>query len=165
MAGGDRDAAPGDIERRAGNEPAVDAIAQCRDTANVRAEITQGRESGFQRAARVVDPEQQRVFDIAIVLLQARPHLVVVVEDVDVHVDQPRQHELLAQIDQPGATLGRDETIANRFDPAIAHDQRRIPARCVARTIEQRARMDVNNLCRRRLSGTGASTQHSQAGD
>ena len=112
-------------------------------------EIAHGRETRFQRAACVADADEQVVFDVAIVLLQPRAHLVVVVEDVDVHVDQARQHELLAQVDEPRAAFRRDQAVADGFDAALAHDDRRGAARRLTGTIEQRAGVDVHGRCAR----------------
>ena len=140
---------PAAYDRRPGDAAGDDPVAQRRDAANVGAEVAHRREAGFQRAPCVVDADQQVVFDVAIVLLQPRAHLVVVVEDVDVHVDQARQHELLAQIDQPRAAFRRDQAVADRFDTAVAHDDRRCAARRLAGPIEQSAGMDVDGGCAR----------------
>ena len=120
-------------------------VAQRRDAADFGTEVAHCREACFQRAARVADADEQIVLDVAIVLLQPRPHLVVVVEDVDVHVDQARQHELLAQIDEPCAAFRRDQAVADGFDATVAHDDRRRAARRLAGTIEQSAGVDVDH--------------------
>ncbi len=67
VAAGDGDAASGDVQRRADQHAVVDAIAQRRDAVDVGAEVAQRREAGFERAACVVDADDEVVFHVAIV--------------------------------------------------------------------------------------------------
>jgi hypothetical protein len=82
-------------DRRPGNQAGRDRVAQRGDAMDVGAQIAHRREAGFERTAGVVDANQQVVFDVTVERLEARTHLVVVVEDVHVRVDEPGQHELL----------------------------------------------------------------------
>ena len=145
----DRDAASRRHDRRPGDCAGEDRVAQRRDAADFGAEVAHCREACFQRAPCIADADEQIVFDVAIVLLQSRTHLVVVVEDVHVHVDQARQYELLAQIDEPCAAFRRDQAVADGFDTTVAHDDRRRAARGLTGTIEQSAGVDVHGGCAR----------------
>ncbi len=136
VAARDRDGAARRDDRGAGNRARENRVAQRRDAANFGTEVAHGREACFQRAAGIADADEQVVLDVAIVLLQPRTHLVVVIEDVHVHVDQARQHELLAQVDESRAGFRCHQAVANRFDPTVAHDDRRRTARRLAGTIE-----------------------------
>ena len=90
--------------------------------------VAHGREAGLERPARVVDADQQVVLDVAVVGFEPRAHLVVVVEDVHVRVDEPRQDELLARSISRAPARGGDVAVANRLDPAAADDDRGSPA-------------------------------------
>jgi len=61
-----------------------------------------------------------------------------------VAVDQAGQDIALAQVDdgRAGITLGRSETVADRFDPAVADDDRRRTARLLAWAVQQAACVD-----------------------
>ena len=141
-----------------GDETGGDRVAQRGDAVDVGAEVAHGGEAGLERAARVVDADQQVVLDVAVVRLEPRAHLVVVAEDVDVRVDQPRQHELALEIDQPRAGRRRDVAVANRVDARSADDDRRRAARRLARTIEQRAGVDDDDGFGWRLRQHGDSS-------
>ena len=86
--------------------------------------------------------------------------LVVVAEDVDVAVDQPRQHELVAQVDDLGAGLGFDEPVAHGLDLAAPDDDRGGAAGRLARLVEQRAGVDDGG--RLGLGGGLAARAHTQ---
>ena len=139
-----------------GDESGSDGVAKCGDAVDVGAQVAHGREAGFERTAHVVHADQQVVLDVAVVRLEARAHLVVVVEDVHVRVHQTGQHELLLEIDQPGAGRRRDVAVTHRLDAAAAHDDGGGAARRLARTIEQRAGVDDDDGIGWRLR------QHSQ---
>jgi hypothetical protein len=101
--------------RRPGNEAGRDRVAQRGDAMDVGAQIAHRREAGFERTAGVVDANQQVVFDVTVERLEARTHLVVVVEDVHVRVDQPGQYELALEIDE--ARAGRRARRSRRESP------------------------------------------------
>ena len=129
-------------DRRPRDQTGGDGVAQRGDAVGIGAQVAHGGEAGFERTAHVVHADQQVVLDVAVVRLEARAHLVVVVEDVHVRIDEAGQHELLPEIDQPGAGRRRDVAVTNRFDAAAAHDDGGRTARRLARTIEQRAGVD-----------------------
>src|SRR4030095_11347568 len=112
---------------------------------NIRAEVTYGREAGFERASCVADANQQAVLDVAANRLEARAHLLVIAEDVHVRVDESRQVELALEIDQPRAGRGRHVTVANRLDASAPHDDRGRATGSLARPIEQRTSMNIED--------------------
>src|SRR5690606_32221566 len=64
--------------------------------------------------------------------------------EMHVTVDQPGQHEALAQIDhlRAGMTLRTDEAIAHGFHLAVSNDDGGIASWRLARTIEQPSGLD-----------------------
>ena len=149
-------ARPGDPEagrddRRPRNQAGRDGIPQRRHAVDVGAEVAHRREPRLERPARVVDADQQVVLDVAIEGLEPGAHLVVVVEDVHVGIDEARQDELALEVDQPGAVGRGDMAVTDRFDASAADDDRRRPTRRLAWTIEERACVDDDRGLRRRL--------------
>ena len=115
--------------------------------------------------ARVVDANQQGVLDVAVEDLDPGPHLVVVLEDVHVGVDEPGQDELGLGIDQPRAVGRGDIAVTDGFDAPAADDDGRRPTRRLAGPIEQRPCVDEEHGLGRGLrEGGNAQRRDQQAG-
>ena len=91
MAAGDRDAPAGGDDRRAGELPGLDRVAQGEDQARIVAEVAHRGEAGEQRAAGVEQGGIGLVLIVADGRLQPRLQPVVEAAQVDVHVDQAGQ--------------------------------------------------------------------------
>jgi hypothetical protein len=132
-----------------GHVAPVDRIAQRADTARVATQIADGGEAGHQRGARIPYTIEHVVGGFGVERGHPRSHRIAAdAEQVNVHVDQPRQHEPVAEIDQRRPRFRCDETIADFRDLAATHDHRTGAAWSLAGTVEQRAGLDERHPCR-----------------
>ncbi len=148
VPGTGRDRATGVEDARAGYLACGNGVAQRQDHAIAVTEIAHGGEAGRQRLARVDRSLVRDVGDTVGDVRQLAFYAGLVRSQVHMAVDQSRQHEARALVDDRGVSrdafegAGIQITIANRFDAVVADQQRRLLARRTAGIVEQRSCVD-----------------------
>jgi len=150
VAPGRRDTLAGGEDTRPDDDPVADRAAQREDRVAARPQVAHRREPREQRAPRILDAEERAVRVTPLEPLQTDSRAVLRC-NVRMRVDQARQHERVAQVDDLDfglglvlvGDLGRLHVArADLADAPVGDDHGRLRDRSPARLRQQGARVD-----------------------